>query len=97
VLQGQTLVEQSESSSSDKTTKTSKGDTSNDGIERNRALASLGKEYSLLLNSYTASGRCRNCRGSAKLISNDAAKRRRYLADGGDDGDDLIGGMDDPV
>ncbi|MGV2389905.1 MAG UNVERIFIED_CONTAM: hypothetical protein LVR29_21525 [Microcystis novacekii LVE1205-3] len=35
--------------------------------------------------------------GSAKLISNDAAKRRRYLADGGDDGDDLIGGMDDPV
>jgi hypothetical protein len=67
-LQSQTLVE-SESSSADK---------SDDGDE-NRVLAQ-GMTFSLL-NSYSASGRCKNCGGKAKLVSNDAVKRRLAAVD----------------
>lgn len=40
----------------------------------NRELATYGLRYSLL-NSYIATGRCKNCGGSATLLKNDAARR----------------------
>lgn len=42
---------------------------------RNRELATTGLRYSLI-NTYSATGRCKACRGTAKLLKNDAARRK---------------------
>jgi hypothetical protein len=41
----------------------------------NRKLGSIGLAYSLI-NKYTATGRCKNCGGQARLVTNDAVKRK---------------------
>ena len=45
------------------------------GGGRNRELGSIGLAYSLI-NKYTATGRCKNCGGQARLVTNDAVKRK---------------------
>jgi hypothetical protein len=43
-----------------------------------RHLQKIGRSLKLL-NFYTVTGRCRSCRTNAKLLTNDAVKRRRLL------------------